>query len=65
MVINDLNLIGKTIDVTLIASSEIDQLRKNKINHSFTSFGILNKKYKIVSNISSKLVKDKITIYKR
>ena len=34
MVINDLNLIGKTIDVTLIASSEIDQLRKNKINRN-------------------------------
>ena len=36
--------------------------RKHQI---FSSFGILNSRYKKVSKISSKLVKDNITIYKR
>ena len=40
-------------------------LRMNKINQGFTSFGILNNKYKKVSKIISKLAKDNITIYKR
>ena len=36
--------------------------RKHQI---FTSFGILNSNYKIKSKISSRLVKDNISIYKR
>ena len=40
-------------------------LKKAKINQVFTSLEILNKKYKKISKISSKLVKDNITIYKR
>ena len=40
-------------------------LKVNRINQSFTSFGILNGKYKKVSKIISKLAKDNITIYKR
>ena len=40
-------------------------LKKNKINKEFTSFAILNRHYKKVSKISSKLAKDNITIYKR
>ena len=40
-------------------------LQKKKISQNFTSFKILNSKYKMVSKINSKLVKDKITIYKR
>ncbi len=40
-------------------------LRVNKINQGFTSFGILNSKYKKTSKIISKLAKDNITIYKR
>ena len=36
--------------------------RKHQI---FTSFGLLNSKYKNKSKISSNLVKDNITIYKR
>ena len=40
-------------------------LRVNKINQGFTSFGILNSKYKKISKITSKLAKDNITIYKR
>ncbi len=40
-------------------------LQKGEINHSFTSFGILNNKYKKKSKIFSKLAKDNITIYKR
>ena len=40
-------------------------LKKSKINQSFTSFKILNDKYKKVSKIVSKLAKDNITIYKR
>ncbi len=41
------------------------KLQKNKVNQSFTSFNILNKKYKKKSNFSTKLAKDNITIYKR
>ena len=40
-------------------------IKKSKINQSFTSFGILNDKYKKKFKISSKLAKDNITIYKR
>ena len=40
-------------------------LSKDKIIQSFTSFKILNKNYKKRYRLSSKLAKDKITIYKR
>ena len=41
------------------------KLLKNNINQSFTSFDILNKKYKKKIKVGSKLAKDNITIYKR
>ena len=41
------------------------KLSTNKKHQFFTSFSILNKKYKKKSKISSKLAKDNITIYKR
>ena len=47
----------------LFKSSKI--LPKNKKFISFTSNNILNKRYKIKSKISSKLAKDKITVYIR
>ena len=40
-------------------------LKKSKLNQDFTSFKILNNKYKKGSRIVSKLAKDNITIYKR
>ncbi len=40
-------------------------LKKSKISQDFTSYETLNKNYKKVSKISSKLAKDNITIYKR
>ncbi len=40
-------------------------LTKNKKYLTFTSHGILNKKYNVNSKISSKLVKDNIIIYKK
>ena len=43
----------------------LKNLPKSKKNVIFTSNFILNKNYKIRSTISSKLAKDKITIYKR
>ena len=59
------NLIkNRLIDVFyLFQSPKI--LSKNKVNQIFTSFKILNKNYKKRYRISSKLAKDKITIYKR
>ena len=59
------NLIkDKLIDIFyLFQSPKI--LKKSKINQAFTSFKILNDKYKKVSKIVSKLAKDNITIYKR
>tara|TARA_Y100000992_G_scaffold259556_1_gene194156 strand:- start:583 stop:1689 length:1107 start_codon:yes stop_codon:yes gene_type:complete len=59
------NLIkNKLIDMFyLFQSPKI--IRKNKVNQSFTSFKILNQKYKKSYKISSKLAKDNITIYKR
>ena len=65
---------GDKITKTLIKKRLIDTfylfqspkiLKENKINQSFTSFEILNRKYKKKSNISSKQTKDNITIYKR
>ena len=41
------------------------KLLSNRKHKVFTSFSILNKRYKNKSNIGTKLVKDKITIYKR
>ena len=43
----------------------LKKLSKIKKHVIFTSNDILNKNYKIKSKISSKLAKDKITIYKR
>ena len=43
----------------------LKNLPKTKKHVIFTSNNILNKNYKIKSIISPKLVKDKITIYKR
>jgi len=65
---------GDKISKNLIKNRLIDKfylfqspksLRINKINQGFTSFRILNDKYKKVSKITSKLAKDNITIYKR
>ena len=43
----------------------LKNLPKTKKQITFTSNDILKRNYKILSTISSKLVKDKITIYKR
>ena len=65
---------GDKISKNLIKNRLIDRfylfqspkiLRINKINQGFTSFKILNDKYKKVTKITSKLAKDNITIYKR
>ena len=65
---------GDKISKNLIKNRLIDRfylfqspkiLRINKINQRFTSFRILNEKYKKVTKITSKLAKDNITIYKR
>jgi len=59
------NLIkNRLIDVFYLFQSP-KVLYKNKVNQTFTSFKILNKNYKKRYRISSKLAKDKITIYKR
>ena len=44
------------------SSKNLKTVRKHKF---FTSFSILNSRYKKKSKISSKLAKDNITIYKR
>ncbi len=55
---------GRLADIFyLFKSSKI--LPKNKIYQNFTSFDILVEKYKKEFNISSKLNKDNITIYKK
>tara|TARA_B100001741_G_scaffold155223_1_gene128153 strand:+ start:169 stop:1275 length:1107 start_codon:yes stop_codon:yes gene_type:complete len=59
------NLIKKKIIDTFYLFQSPKILRKSKINQSFTSLGILNKKYKKKFKISSKLIKDNITIYKK
>ena len=65
---------GDKITKTLIKKRLIDTfylfqspkiLKENKINQSFTSFEILNRKYKKKSKISSYQTKDNITIYKK
>ena len=65
---------GDKITKNLIKNRLIDKfylfqspkiLRTNRISQGFTSFGILNDKYKKITKITSKLAKDIITIYKR
>jgi diaminohydroxyphosphoribosylaminopyrimidine deaminase/5-amino-6-(5-phosphoribosylamino)uracil reductase len=65
---------GDKITKNLIKNRLIDKfylfkssknLLVNKKHQVFTSFSMLNRKYKKKSKISSKLVKDNITIYKR
>ncbi|MBD1140742.1 bifunctional diaminohydroxyphosphoribosylaminopyrimidine deaminase/5-amino-6-(5-phosphoribosylamino)uracil reductase RibD [Pelagibacterales bacterium SAG-MED39] len=59
------NLIKNRLIDTFYLFESPKILRITKINQGFTSFGILNEKYKKVSKITSKLAKDNITIYKR
>ena len=59
------NLIKNRLVDTFYLFQSTKILRKGKINQSFTSFKILNNKYKKISKITSKLAKDNITIYKR
>ena len=65
---------GDKITKNLIKNRLIDKfylfkspkkLSINKKHQIFTSFRLLNNRYKKISKISSKLVKDNITIYKR
>ncbi len=59
------NLIKKGLVDTFYLFQSPKILKKSKVNQSFTSFKILNNKYKKTSKIISKLAKDNITIYKR
>ena len=59
------NLIKKRLVDTFYLFQSPKILKKNKINQSFTSFEILNNKYKKISNFISELAKDNITIYKK
>ena len=59
------NLIKNRLIDTFYLFQSLKNLKINKINQRFTSFGILNDKYKKISKITSKLAKDNITIYKR
>ena len=59
------NLIKNRLIDTFYLFQSPKILRIDKINQGFTSFKILNDKYKKVSKITSKLAKDNITIYKR
>jgi diaminohydroxyphosphoribosylaminopyrimidine deaminase/5-amino-6-(5-phosphoribosylamino)uracil reductase len=59
------NLIKNRLIDTFYLFQSPKILRVNKTNQGFTSFGILNDKYKKMSKITSKLAKDNITIYKR
>jgi len=59
------NLIKNRLVDTFYLFQSTKILKKGKINQSFTSFKILNNKYKKISKITSKLAKDNITIYKR
>ena len=65
---------GDAITKSLIKNRLIDKfylfkspkiLLTDKNHQIFTSFSLLNRRYKIKSKISSKLAKDSITIYKR
>ena len=55
------NLIKNRLIDTFYLFQSPKILRVNKTNQGFTSFGILNDKYKKVSKITSKLAKDNIT----
>ena len=55
---------SKLIDIFYLFQSP-KLLAKGKVNQSFTSYKILNKKYKKRYIFGSKLAKDNITIYKR
>ena len=59
------NLIKRRLVDTFYLFQSPKILKKSKVNQSFTSFKILNNKYKKTSKIISKLAKDNITIYKR
>ena len=59
------NLIKNRLIDTFYLFQSLKNLKINKMNQRFTSFGILNDKYKKISKITSKLAKDNITIYKR
>ena len=59
------NLIKKRLVDTFYLFQSPKILKKSRVNQSFTSFKILNNKYKKTSKIISKLAKDNITIYKR
>ena len=59
------NLIKKRLVDTFYLFQSPKILKKNKINQIFTSFKILNNKYKKTSKIVSRVAKDNITIYKR
>jgi diaminohydroxyphosphoribosylaminopyrimidine deaminase/5-amino-6-(5-phosphoribosylamino)uracil reductase len=59
------NLIKNRLIDTFYLFQSPKILRIDKINQGFTSFKILNDKYKKVTKITSKLAKDNITIYKR
>ncbi len=59
------NLIKKRLVDTFYLFQSPKLLKKSIIDKSFTSFKILNNKYKKTSKIVSKLAKDNITIYKR
>ena len=59
------SLIKKKLVDTFYLFQSPKILKKSKINQGFTSFEILNNKYKKTSKIISKLAKDNITIYKR
>ena len=59
------NLIkNKLIDKFYLFQSS-KKFLKSKLSKKFTSHDILNRKYKKISKISSKLAKDNISIYKR
>ena len=59
------NLIKNRLIDTFYLFQSLKNLKINKLNQRFTSFGVLNDKYKRISKIASKLAKDNITIYKR
>ncbi len=58
-------LIQKKLFDQLYLFKSTKNLSKGKKYQNFTSFAILNKKFDIKNKITSKLAKDKITIYKR
>ena len=59
------NLIKNRLIDKFYLFKSLKKLSNNRKHQNFTSFGILNNRYKKKSKISSKLAKDNITIYKR